>query len=71
MNQLYRPKWNLTLYIPKVTSENPWERGRLARIFLKNAGMMPAYPAKNVVFGGCHKITHGKKRIPAHSILEL
>jgi len=31
----------------KATSENPWERGRLARIFLKNAGMMPALPAKN------------------------
>jgi len=30
----------------KVSSENPWERGRLARIFLKNAGMMPALPAK-------------------------
>jgi len=24
-----------------ASSENPWERGRLARIFLKNAGMMP------------------------------
>ena len=37
----------------KATSENPWERGRLARIILKNAGWKPAYPAKNVVFGGC------------------
>ncbi|MCL2123979.1 MAG: hypothetical protein FWH34_07785, partial [Desulfovibrionaceae bacterium] len=33
----------------KASSENPWERGRLARIFLKNAGMMPALPAKNEV----------------------
>ncbi|MCL2153585.1 MAG: AAA family ATPase, partial [Oscillospiraceae bacterium] len=29
----------------EASSENPWERGRLARIFLKNAGMMPALPA--------------------------
>jgi len=36
-----------------ATSENPWERGRLARIFLKNAGMMPALPAKNKVFRAC------------------
>ena len=39
----------------KATSETPWVRGRLARIFLKNAGWKPAYPAKNVVFGGCLK----------------
>jgi len=36
-----------------TTSENPWVRGRLARILLKNAGKMPAHPAKNEVFGGC------------------
>jgi len=43
-----------TIFV-KATSENPWERGRLARIFLKNAGMMPALPAKKEVFGGCLK----------------
>ena len=26
--------------------QNPWVRGRLARILLKNAGETPAYPAK-------------------------
>ena len=41
-----------------ATPENPWERGRLARIFLKNAGMMPALPAKNEVFGAC--LEHGQ-----------
>jgi len=45
-------------FIVKSTSENPWERGRLARILLKNAGKMPAYPAKNEVFGGCLKSNH-------------
>ena len=36
-----------------ASSETPWERGRLARILLKNAGKMPAFPAKNEVFGAC------------------
>jgi len=41
--------------IVKTSSENPWERGRLARILLKNADMMPALPAKKEVFGACQK----------------
>jgi len=45
----------------QATSENPWERGRLARIFLKNADMMPALPAKNEVFGGCHQYSDKNK----------
>ena len=44
-----------------ATSENPWERGRLARIFLKNAGIMPALPAKNEVFGACLSIREPAK----------
>ena len=39
-----------------ATSENPWVRGRPARILLKNAGKMPAHPAKNEAFGVCQTI---------------
>ena len=39
----------------QATSENPWVRGRLARILLKNAGKMPALPAKNEVSGACQR----------------
>ena len=40
-------------FTARISSNNPWERGRLARIFLKNAGIMPAFQAKNEVFGAC------------------
>ena len=46
-----------------ATSENPWVRGRLARILLKNAGKMPAYPAKNEVFGGCLSQPLGRRNV--------
>ena len=39
--------------IPMESSKNPWERGRLARIFQEDAGVSDALPAKNWVFRAC------------------
>jgi len=51
-----------------ASSENPWERGRLARIFLKNAGKMPAHPTKNEVFGGCLMVFIQKQPLTTEDI---